>query len=43
MYGITATIVTVALEVNVTKAMVRNWYATSVLKGGQNDQLVAHS
>jgi hypothetical protein len=43
MYGTTAVIVSVALERNVTRAMVRNWYAASVLKGGQNDQLVAHS
>jgi hypothetical protein len=38
MYETTATIVSVALEKKVTKAMVRNWYAASVRKGGQNDQ-----
>jgi hypothetical protein len=43
MYETTATIVSVALEKKVTKAMVRNWYSASVRKGGQNDQPVAPS
>jgi hypothetical protein len=42
MYETTATIVSVALEKEVTRPMVRNWYSASVLKRGQNDQCGAH-
>jgi hypothetical protein len=43
MYGTTASIVSVALETNITVAMVRNWCASTVIANSQNDQPGAYS